>query len=105
MTEGRGWDHIEIDTAKKNIYVLKLVYRVPAPDIFIVITDAKNIARHVLTQLIAHGAHPASDQIFLWVWAQAPAGKGETGTQLVRVFGHVEYNYHNDQLEFKPWQP
>jgi hypothetical protein len=91
--------------AGRNEYVFKLIYRAPPGDIATVIDDTKKIARHVLVHLMAKGWHPASDHTFLWVWAQTPAGKGETGEQLVHMYGHLEYNYDNDRLEFKPWKP
>jgi hypothetical protein len=102
---GVGWDHIKIDTAKSNEYALDLIYRPPGPDsIFTVITDTQKIARAVLSELVASGHHPADEHTFLWVWAEVPAGTGETGAKLVRIYGHTEYNSNSDQLEFKPWK-
>lgn len=103
---GIGWDHIEVKEAKYHSYTLKLVYRAPGPDnIFTVIEDTRKIARAILGELVASGHNPSSDGTFLWVWAQVQAGRGETGAQLVRIYGHTEYNFDNDQLEFKPWKP
>jgi len=101
-----GWDHIVIDTAKSREFAFNLIYRPPGPDsIFTVVDDTKKIARAALGELIASGHNPAKERTFLWVWAQVPAGRGETGAQLVHIYGHTEYNFDNDQLEFKPWKP
>jgi len=105
MAEGKGWDQIKIDTARKNKYAFTLTYREPPDNIATVIDDTKKIARHVLTHLAANGGSPARDHLFLWVWAQAPAGRGETGAQLVHAYGHLEYNDDYDRLDFKPWKP
>lgn len=106
VSYGVGWDHVEIDTAKSNDYAMKIVYRAPGPDnIFSVADDTKKIARAVLSELVASGHSPSRDHTFLWVWAQVPAGKGETGEPLVHIYGHAEYNSDNDRLEFKPWKP
>jgi hypothetical protein len=102
---GTGWDHVEVTTAKQNEYVLKLVYRGPPSDVFVVSQDTRKLALAVLSELTARGRHPSHEQTFLWVWAQRPAGTGETGAELVQIYGHMEYDYHTDQLEFKPWKP
>jgi len=99
-----GWDHVEVTDAKPNEYELKLVYREPPSD-FAVRQDTRKLALAVLSELVATGRHPSNDGTFLWVWAQRPAGRGETGTDLVQVYGHMEYKADNDQLEFKPWKP
>jgi hypothetical protein len=105
LGSGTGWDHVEIETAQQNEYVLKLVYHEPPSDSSTVWQDTRRIALAVLSELVATGRHPSSDHTFLWVWAQCPAGRGETGAELVQVYGHMEYDYDTDQLEFKPWNP
>jgi hypothetical protein len=101
-----GWDRVEADLVQSNNYSLKLFYRPPGPDnIVMVIQDTREIARAMLGELVASGHSPSRDHTFLWVWAQVPVDRGETGEQLVRVYGHTEYNSGSDQLEFKPWKP
>jgi hypothetical protein len=99
------WDRIDVDTAKENKYVLKVVYGSPPTNPAVIWLDTRTVARAVLSELVAVGRHPSSDHISLWVWAQSLAGKGETGRQLVIPHGHAEYNDQNDQIEFKPWKP
>jgi hypothetical protein len=101
-----AWDRVEIETARSDDYTLKLVYRAPGPDNPAVPNlDTKKIARALLNELVMIGRRPANEHMTVWVWAQVPAGTGETGQPLVRVYGHTEYDPGTDRLEFKPWKP
>jgi hypothetical protein len=76
-----------------------------APDPLSIRQDTFQIVRAVLAQLVAAGQHPASAHTMIWVWAERPAGKGETGQNLVEPYGHAEYQAERDQIEFEPWRP
>jgi hypothetical protein len=100
-----GWDRIEITEAKENSYSLTLIYTSTPANPAAVGLDTYRIGRAMLDELVASGLHPSRDRTSLWIWAQSPAGRGETGEKLVRIHGHTEYNYSTDGFEFKPWKP
>jgi hypothetical protein len=99
-----NWDHIDINKATKNDYVLTLTYRDANGPVYRLIAraDTLKIARVVLTELVAVGRRPASDRASLWVWAESPAGKGETGANLIYPYGSTRYNPSSDSFDFKP---
>ena len=95
------WKEIAFDETSNRRFRLTLVYRQMPSSLREVENDTKRIARAVLKVLVEHGRSPREEMISIFVHAHIPE-KGETGANLVRVFGKTMYNYNNDQFEFKP---
>jgi hypothetical protein len=98
------WQGIEIAAEQPKTYRLQLNYKPSSPAIgqAEVSTDLKEVARVVLGELVKQGKHPASDWIYVSVYAYQEPGGGETGKALVRPLGSVRYDYNSDQLQFYP---
>lgn len=94
------WERIEVQRATPADYALIVWYRQMPADHAEVERDTKAVARSVLKQLAALKALPASSTLHLVVRARMPE-KGETGKQLVRVFGSSRYNSDSDHLAFE----
>jgi hypothetical protein len=67
-------------------------------------SDTKPIARATLAALINSGHQLAKEYISVFVFAQQSGLKGETGVELVRLFGHTSYDYNDDSLVFEPYK-
>ena len=98
-----SWERIELEEKKPTDFRLTLSYK---PDVLIttrstVETDTKQVARAVLAELVKQGRKPAGEHITLNVFARQSM-RGETGKELVRLFGFTSYDYNTDQLEFTP---
>ena len=57
----------------------------------------------MLAALVKAGRRPAEEWTSVFVWVQQDGLHGETGRDLVRVFGSTNYNWNRDQLEFEPF--
>jgi len=98
------WQGIEIAAEQPKTYRLQLNYKPssPATGQAEVSADLKEVARVVLGELVKQGKYPASDWIYVSVYAYQEPGGGETGKALVRPLGSVRYDYNSDQLQFYP---
>jgi len=94
------WDRVEVQRAKADDYALVIWYKRAPANYAEVERDTKVLARAVLKTLSAAGMRPAEDRINVFTRGRM-AETGETGKQLVRVFGRASYDYNNDQLDFE----
>jgi putative heme iron utilization protein len=96
-----SWERIGVEEKSANEYNLTLTYKpkVLISSISTPTADTKQIARAVLAALVKQGRKPSEERLKLDVVARQ-ATRGETGKELVRLFGFTSYDYHTDQLEF-----
>jgi hypothetical protein len=68
-------------------------------------SDTKIIARAVLAQLVKDGRNPREDDTSVYVWAKQTGIKGETGADLVALFGFTRYDSSSDSLKYEVYKP
>lgn len=100
--ESPKWREIRFDgdNSEKSIRAA-IVYRRTPSGHAEVQADTARVARAILQTLVANGRDPHAGWIFVSVRAQEPAGQGETGTDLTRIFGTTHYDFNSDQLVFE----
>jgi hypothetical protein len=98
------WLEVKVTEASDRSYSVNLVYSPLAPPSGYgeVERDTKSVARACLRVLLSSGRNPKNERIWVSVSANKPE-VGETGAELVRVYGHTHYNYNRDQLVFEPY--
>jgi len=100
MTLHQNWESITV--SQKDRYAVTLNYKntplLGEPEI-----DTKLVARAVITELLKEGKRPARDFIMFFVYAQRPV-VGETGENMVEVYGSTRYDPNTDQLIYEPWK-
>lgn len=94
------WERIEVQRATADDYALVLWYRQMPASHAEVDRDTKAVGRAVLRELVAEKRLPSTTPLYLVVRGRMPA-KGETGAQLVRVFGTNRYFSGDDQFTFE----
>lgn len=94
------WESIEITKMTANHIALTIWYKQSPTGFPEVERDSKMIARAALKVLIDSGINPISNGVFVFVWSEGRT-KGETGKDLVSIYGKTTYNYLTDQLEFE----
>jgi hypothetical protein len=100
--ESPKWREIRFDpdNSDKNISIT-IVYRRTPSGYAEVQADTARVARAALQTLMANGRNPHAEWIFISVRAQEPAGQGETGADMTRIFGTTHYDFNSDQLVFE----
>ncbi|PIR25633.1 MAG: hypothetical protein COX62_04530 [Deltaproteobacteria bacterium CG_4_10_14_0_2_um_filter_43_8] len=92
---------IKMDYGSKNDVALHLYYKTMPSNLLQVKSDATFVAKKALATMTKSGVNPSDDMAFLFVHAKKME-KGETGKDLVRVFGRISYSFSDDQLEWEP---
>jgi hypothetical protein len=100
--ESPKWREIRFDGDNSQDSIgLTIVYRRSPSGYAEVQADTARVARAVLQTLMANGRNPHAEWIFVSVRAQQPAGQGETGADMTRIFGSTHYDFNSDQLVFE----
>jgi hypothetical protein len=95
------WQEIRFDNDNSaKSYALTISYRRTPSGYGEVEVDTKRVARAVLRTLVANGRNPHAKWISVFVRGQQPE-TGETGADLVRMFGETHYDFNDDQLVFE----
>jgi hypothetical protein len=98
------WQEIRFDNDNSaKMVALTINYRRTPSGYGEVEADTRRVARAVLRTLVANGRNPHAEWIFVSVRGQKPES-GETGADLVRVFGTTRYDFNSDQLVFEAAQ-
>lgn len=100
---GAGWSRVAVEEAEKRTFRIIVWYDSMPSGHRQVEQDTKRVARETLAALQEFGRSPSEERLFLSVWARKPES-GETGKDLVRVFGRTSYSYATDSLTYKPQQ-
>ena len=96
-----NWASVRFDNISKNDFRLTVLYKKSPSSMAEVEKDTKAVARAVLKVLMDDGRKPREEWVFVFVHAHQPE-KGETGGDLVRVYGKTAYDFNTDSLKFTP---
>lgn len=100
-TKNGAWSRVSVEEADRRTFRIVVWYDSMPAGHRQVEQDTKRVARETLAALQGFGRNPADERIFLSVWARKPEA-GETGKDLIRVFGRTSYSYATDSLTYKP---
>lgn len=100
-----GWERVEVKMEGDQIKSIaaSLWYRQDKSITHLtqVSNDTKGLVRAALKVMQGKGVKPADEWVSMSIHAYRPA-VGETGKNLVTVFGKSSYNFNNDSIEFTP---
>ena len=91
---------VKIETNEKDNIKVGITYHTPRGSVGSIVYDTKTAVRGVIAALRYHDISPRESRIRITAWAREPAGIGETGQKLIRVFGHSRYNHDQDSINF-----
>lgn len=96
-----GWARIEGADQRGDTFRLRLIYASAPSNHVEIERDTKAVLRAALAELQAMGRRPASEGLFVSVWAAMPA-RGETGKPMTTLFGSATYDHWSDSISYRP---
>jgi hypothetical protein len=94
------WERIEVQRAKADDYALIVWYKKSPGTLAAVEQDTTIVARALLRELVKVGTLPRASPLYVVVRGRK-AETGETGKQLVRLYGVSRYDSVSDQIAFE----
>lgn len=95
------WARIEGADQRGDTFRLRLIYGAAPSNHAEIERDAKTVLRAALSQLQAMGRRPASEGLFVSVWAAMPT-RGATGKDMITLFGSATYDHWSDSISYRP---